>query len=233
MVVQLDEKVCSLNSDELVVYVRLSFNIDKDGYIYGSNKVISELAGLSVARYKKAIEGLFEKQMVSIGVGKVFIFGHDKVSYSEGEQPAQYKAESEKSTKLEVTSPSVLVDDKAKQAADYFNKVISGKGMPQIKALTPKRKAMVNARIKDYGFDNVIIAINNAAASNFLNGGTGWTGCDFEWIMRPNNFIKVLEGKYNNGSRNQGANKSAEQNYYQESADLVQRLNQQRKATNI
>lgn len=231
MKVQLDEKVRSFNTDELVAYVRLLFNVDKDGYVYGNNKVLSELVGLSVARFKNAVDGLFEKKMVSLGNGKIFIFGHDEnVSYSDVEQPTQH-VEIEKSVKLEVSTPSV-VEDKAKQAADYFNKVIVGKGMPQIKVLTQKRKAMINARIKDYGFENVILAINNAAASNFLNGGTGWTHCDFEWIMRPNNFIKVLEGKYNNDNRNQGSN-SAEQNYYKESADLIQRLNQQRKAANL
>ena len=233
MKVELDEKVCSLNADELVTYVRLSFNVDKDGYIYGNNKAMSELVGLSVPRYKKSIEGLFEKQMVSLGNGKVFIFGHDEnVSYSNGEQPRQHE-EFEKSVRLDAKVPSVVVEDKAKQVADYFNKVIAGKGMPQIKALTPKRRAMVNARIKDYGFESVITVINNAAASSFLNGGTGWTHCDFEWIMRPNNFIKVLEGKYNNDNRNQGTGRGAEQNYYKESAELVQRLNQQRKAANI
>ena len=232
MKVQLDEKVCSLNADELVVYVRLAFNVDKDGYVYGNNNVLSELVGLSVSRYKKAVEGLFEKQMVSLGNGKVFVFGHDEnILYSDGEHPTRH-AELEKNVKLKSNPPSVVNEDKAKQVADYFNKVIAGKGMPQIKALTSKRRAMVNARIKDYGFDNVITVVNNAAASSFLNGGTGWTHCDFEWIMRPNNFIKVLEGKYKNDNRNQGTS-NAEQSYYKESADLVQRLNQQRKAANL
>lgn len=42
MVVKLDEKACSLDADELVAFVRLSFNADKDGYVYGSNKELSE-----------------------------------------------------------------------------------------------------------------------------------------------------------------------------------------------
>ena len=37
MIVKLDEKACSLDADELVAFVRLSFNTDKDGYVYGSN----------------------------------------------------------------------------------------------------------------------------------------------------------------------------------------------------
>lgn len=73
MVVKLDEKACSLDADELVAFVRLSFNADKDGYVYGSNKELSNKIGMSVAKTKKAIDGLFEKQMLSIGNGKVFI----------------------------------------------------------------------------------------------------------------------------------------------------------------
>lgn len=55
MVVKLDEKACSLDADELVAFVRLSFNTDKDGYVYGSNKEISEKIGMSVAKTKKLL----------------------------------------------------------------------------------------------------------------------------------------------------------------------------------
>ena len=34
MIVKLDEKACSLDADELVAFVRLSFNADKDGYLH-------------------------------------------------------------------------------------------------------------------------------------------------------------------------------------------------------
>ena len=86
MVVKLDEKACSLDADELVAFVRLSFNADKDGYVYGSNKELSDKIGMSVAKTKKAIDGLFEKQMVSIGNGKVFIWKHeDNIEFAEGD----------------------------------------------------------------------------------------------------------------------------------------------------
>lgn len=54
MVVKLDEKACSLDADELVAFVRLSFNADKDGYVYGSNKELSNKIGMSVAKVKKS-----------------------------------------------------------------------------------------------------------------------------------------------------------------------------------
>ena len=123
MVVKLDEKACSLDADELVAFVRLSFNADKDGYVYGSNKGLSEKIGMSVAKTKKAIDGLFEKQMLSIGNGKVFIWKHeDNIEFAEGEESKQHKNEPERIALNNV--PSVQqVDDKAKKVCEYFNKV--------------------------------------------------------------------------------------------------------------
>lgn len=97
MIVKLDEKACSLDADELVAFVRLSFNADKDGYVYGSNKELSEKTGMSVAKTKKAIDGLFEKQMLSIGSGKVFIWKHeDNIEFAEGEESKPHKNEPER-----------------------------------------------------------------------------------------------------------------------------------------
>ena len=62
MIVKLDEKACSLDADELVAFVRLSFNADKDGYVYGSNKELSEKIGMSVAKTKKLLMGYFRSK---------------------------------------------------------------------------------------------------------------------------------------------------------------------------
>ena len=61
-----------------------------------------------------------------------------------------------------------------------------------------KRGKMLNARIKDYGVDDVIKAIGKVRDSDFLQGKTSasvvWF--NFEWFVKPNNFIKVFEGQY-------------------------------------
>ena len=56
---------------------------------------------------------------------------------------------------------------------------------------------MLKARIADYGVDDVIKAIENIRCSSFLRGkgNKGWT-ITFDWFVKPNNFIKVLEGNY-------------------------------------
>lgn len=62
---------------------------------------------------------------------------------------------------------------------------------------TSTRYKMISARIKEYGVDDVLKAIEKINESTFLKGGgsRGWM-IDFEWFSRPNNFPKVLEGQY-------------------------------------
>ena len=59
------------------------------------------------------------------------------------------------------------------------------------------RGKMLKARIKDYGVDGVLNAIEHVRKSEFLNGNNskGWL-ITFEWFVKPNNFTKVLEGNF-------------------------------------
>lgn len=59
------------------------------------------------------------------------------------------------------------------------------------------RGGMLRARISEYGVDAVVNAIAQINDSSFLKGQnkSGWT-VSFDWFVRPNNFIKVMEGRY-------------------------------------
>lgn len=60
-----------------------------------------------------------------------------------------------------------------------------------------QRYKMLSQRVSEYGADKVLEAIEKIKQSSFLQGknNRGWT-ITFEWFVRPNNFIKVLEGNY-------------------------------------
>ncbi len=82
-----------------------------------------------------------------------------------------------------------------------LSKIISIKG---------NRLKMLNARIKEYEIGGVLAAIENVRKSKFLNGqnNRNWI-INFDWFIRPNNFIKVLEGNYiDKGSVNNARNNS-------------------------
>lgn len=62
-----------------------------------------------------------------------------------------------------------------------------------------KRHELLKTRVKEYSLEKVIQAIGNVENSDFLKGQNdrGWT-ITFDWFVRPNNFLKVLEGNYDN-----------------------------------
>lgn len=90
-------------------------------------------------------------------------------------------------------------------------------GIPAVSSIRSgtKRHDMLRKRLADYGADEVVRAIENIKSSSFLKGGKGFT-VTFDWFIKPNNFVKVLEGNYNDRKENDddGATKqSAEQRY--------------------
>ena len=60
-----------------------------------------------------------------------------------------------------------------------------------------QRYKMLSQRVNEYGENKVLEAIEKIKQSSFLQGSNnkGWT-ITFEWFVRPNNFVKVLEGNY-------------------------------------
>ena len=69
----------------------------------------------------------------------------------------------------------------------------------RIVSIKGNRLKLLNARIKEYGLGSVFTAIENIKKSDFLKGqnNKNWI-INFDWFIRPNNFIKVLEGNYTN-----------------------------------
>ena len=81
-----------------------------------------------------------------------------------------------------------------------FNRLMQDKAIPKIKGkIAGQRKAFFEARVREYGITSAYRVMIKAAESVFLNGGgrNGWLA-NFEWIFRPNNFPKVLDGYYDN-----------------------------------
>ena len=69
--------------------------------------------------------------------------------------------------------------------------------LPAVTVMTEKRKAAVKARIGEHGMDSIAKVFDNIAASGFLKGHNdhNWKA-DFDWVFRPTNYVKILEGNY-------------------------------------
>ena len=83
------------------------------------------------------------------------------------------------------------------EVSEEFNSVCVT--LPKVKNMNDQRRKSIKARIKEYGRDQVSEVFRKAAESDFLSGrNKEWTNCSFDWLMKPSNFVKVLEGNYDN-----------------------------------
>ena len=111
--------------------------------------------------------------------------------------PQEIDIEKEIDTDTEITTSNEVVcrTKDVRQITTAWNEL----GLQQITKITPDsvRGKMLKARIREYGTDGVLSAIAKVKESDFLKGqnNKGWT-ITFEWFVKPNNFVKVLEGNY-------------------------------------
>lgn len=84
-----------------------------------------------------------------------------------------------------------------------FNQMFNSK-LSKVISMTDKRKQAVKARVSEHGKQAIMTVFQNILQSPFLLGHNdkNWS-CDFDWIFRPTNFIKILEGNYNGNRTNQ------------------------------
>ena len=87
-----------------------------------------------------------------------------------------------------------------RRVIDAWNSLVDCgvKPVQRIKSGTKRYDSLV-ARIREYGGDDVLAAIDKIRCSKFLQGRAGgkrqWV-ITFDWFVLPNNFPKVLEGNY-------------------------------------
>lgn len=68
----------------------------------------------------------------------------------------------------------------------------------QIPSSSTKTGQMLRARIKQYGIGSVLEAVEIVRGSDFLMGKATDFQITFDWFVRPNNFLKIINGNYDN-----------------------------------
>ena len=112
--------------------------------------------------------------------------------------------QSARDTREEAVANNLELDfekDNFDEVVAFFNEQMKGKKIPQVVVKTPERRQAYTRLIAEtqVDIDSVKQAIMNAAESDFLNGSgqKGWIA-DFDWILVPQHFLKVLENFYRN-----------------------------------
>lgn len=125
------------------------------------------------------------------------------------------------------SSPSLFGDDvpekEKSQEIDYteiikyWNTTTNGV-FGSLKSIDNRRRTWTRARIREYGIEAFYQAIRNAAASEFLRSANWFS---YDWMVRPNNFVKVLEDKYGKKERTDSAGRGGREMSEMDAANSI------------
>lgn len=69
--------------------------------------------------------------------------------------------------------------------------------LPSVQKLTDKRKRALKSITKKFSVEDLKTVFKKAEESSFLNGSSDkWSGATFDWLIKEDNIVKVLEGNY-------------------------------------
>ena len=94
--------------------------------------------------------------------------------------------------------------DKGKEKdKDIFADFVAGyhllcPSLPKVIKISDARKRVIKARIKEFGLEDIKTVFEKTESSDFLTGKTSDFKASFDWILKPANLVKILEGNYDN-----------------------------------
>ncbi|MFR5739548.1 MAG: DUF4373 domain-containing protein [Coprococcus sp.] len=144
-----------------------------------------------------------EKEYLLVKVSKnMVIVNNNSINVYINSQNVSSNTQSkeEKSREDIIVSKDTIRQTDVQRCVEAWNG-LSDRGIKSISKMTStsKRYQSLVARIKEYGVEDVLFAIDKIRDSKFLQGRTGskraWV-ITFDWFVLPNNFPKVLEGNY-------------------------------------
>ena len=101
---------------------------------------------------------------------------------------ADTKEESKESKESKIyNSP----DGELQKIIELFNSICIS--LPNIQMTDSRRRVLKNSKIKDW--EQLFVKVE---ASDFLSGRVKDWKASFDWIIKPSNAVKILEGNYDN-----------------------------------
>jgi hypothetical protein len=179
----------------------------KPGQVITGRKTLSQETGLSEMQVRTALNNLKSTSEITIKSYNKFsiITIVSWVDHQEDNQQNTQNITTEITTSKEVkkkeerkkedtdlkTNPDAVDYEKFKE---FFNETTKGVA-PSMRVLSEPRKRAIRFMIKKFGKKTVSDVIKKSADVKFFNT---WAGFGFDWIMKESNFIKVMEGTYDN-----------------------------------
>lgn len=116
-----------------------------------------------------------------------------------GQNSLEIEREIEREIEKEIEPQKTNVN--YQQIVDMYNDTCVS--FPKVVTLSEKRKKAIKARLRVHTIEDFKRLFSMAEASSFLKGSNdrNWSA-DFDWLIKDNNMVKVLEGKYEDHKKN-------------------------------
>lgn len=89
-----------------------------------------------------------------------------------------------------------------KKLIEFFNSETKGVFGEVRYPISTKRQDAIRARIREHGKEAFVEMVRKAAESDFLKGNNNrGFQATFDWLIRPSNFQKTIEGNYDNRTK--------------------------------
>lgn len=111
---------------------------------------------------------------------------------------------SEKKIKSKKEEKSIDIEE----IINIFNSVCSE--LPKVTKPTKERESAILKILETYSLEDIGNVFKLVVESDYLCGKKVSWKADFDWILVPKNFIKILEGKYKNIENGQTTNNKSE-----------------------
>ncbi|WP_394884023.1 helix-turn-helix domain-containing protein [Clostridium butyricum] len=195
----------NLKDKAKLLYGELTALANEKGYCWASNSYFAELYEVSKSTISRLIKNLNEEGYINVELvyeGKEIV---GRKIYINSATPIR-KNVKDNNTVLNNTINNTLDNTISKDivSSTDVQQIIKSWNMLNLQKLisinpgTTRYKSL-KARIKEYGLENMLKAIDSVKTSDFLKGQNknNWI-ITFDWLIKPNNFTKVLEGNYLN-----------------------------------
>jgi hypothetical protein len=123
------------------------------------------------------------------------------------ETAKELRKDTNKNVKKDNNDKECLNKETIKGVYEFFN--LERKDLPEAIKLNDSRKKLIKCRLEEYDQDTIKKVILKARDNNFLSGKETSFKANFDWIFNKTNFLKILEGNYENEKTNFGKDKPA------------------------
>lgn len=160
-----------------------------------SNRIVDK-------KIKTLVEDEIEKRKnisnVNVNVNdNVYVNVHSyNVSGDDSSEAEEIKASQPLDDRRDDSYYDTSSDTWIKPIKDAWNKL--DENIPRLQVINPnsERYRLTKTAVNDYGVDKVVNVIQSINDSEFLKGYVTEWKIYFDWFIKPNNFIKVMEGNY-------------------------------------